>query len=796
MKWVLFCSIVVVASKLFAGVLDPASSSSGGYFTPNEGQWSSEVLFLSRTADADCWFTDDGIRFCFLRPLSAPEGLNQVFSPYLESEEATVFERLVISTSFLDASREAVISGEGLLSHRSNFFLGDDPSLWRTDVPEYSRLVYNGLYPEVDVIYQPGSSSIEYDIVVHPGGRIADFRIQYEGVSSLSISEHGALLIETPWGTLTEEMPLVYQEVDDVLVRVEAGYAVDSHGSVGFKVGSYDPEIDLIIDPTVELSFSSYLGGSATDYPYGAALSGQNAVITGYTNSADFPLESAIQDTIHGETDVFITGFDPIQQEMMFSTYLGGTQADYGRGIASDEAGCIYIAGNTFSSNYPTVNPYQSQNIGSCDVFVSKLSPTGNQLLYSTYIGGSAADFAWDVAVDAESNAYISGYSSSSDYPLVNPFQTQNDIQTIIVTKLNNTGNVLCYSTFLGCGQSGGNGWAIAVDSQQRASVTGFTWEEDFPLQNPIQSSIQGLCDAFLTTFTQEGNEVVFSSYLGGSSMDEGRGIAIGPDDCATITGSTGSSDFPTLNPFQPVMVGTKDAFVTRVDPLTAEIIFSTFLGGAGGIDEEACAVFVDETGSAFVTGRAGTGFPLLNPWQETYGGEYDAFVTRFTPWGDTIFYSTYLGGSGTDFGMGIVADSLGYAFVTGRTSSTDFPVMNAFQGYGGGEFDGFVAVFNPEGSPVLNHDFSPVQTSTMLSVSPNPFGSTLHIEILPGAEPVEVHLLDLAGRRIETLNPGYVAEGIHCFQWDPAGYPCGVYFVEARAGDGILALEKVILLR
>jgi hypothetical protein len=326
-------------------------------------------------------------------------------------------------------------------------------------------------------------------------------------------------------------------------------------------------------------------------------------------------------------------------------------------------------------------------------------------LVYSTYLGGSGLDQAQGIAVDSSGNAYVTGSTSSPDFPMANPSQVRygGAGSDAFVTKLSASGNALVYSTHLG-GRATDVGYGIAVDSAGNAYLTGTTDSTDFPTANSFQAlHAGGINDAFVTKLNPSGNALVYSTYLGGGGSDAGYGIAVDSFANAYVTGSTSSIDFPTMNSLADYGGGVIDAFVTKLNPSGKALVYSTYLGGSG--DDAGYGIAVDSVGNACVTGSTSSpDFPTASPLQARYGGaESDAFVTKLNAPGSMLVYSTYLGGNGVDAGYGIALDSAGNAYVTGSTSSPDFPTASPFQvGYGGAESDAFVTKLNAAGNALV----------------------------------------------------------------------------------------------
>ncbi len=409
------------------------------------------------------------------------------------------------------------------------------------------------------------------------------------------------------------------------------------------------------------LVYATYLGGSSTDFANGIAVDTQgNAYITGGTNSINFPTMNPFQAALDSGGHAFVTKLNATGDALVYSTYLRATanpdpRGDFGSetgyGIAVDTQGNAYVTGSTTSSNFPTVNPFQAIRGGastdrSQDAFVTKFNAAGNALVYSTYLGGSnpggtgtGVDAGYGISVDAQGNAYVTGVTKSTNFPTQNPFQSTlsggNQGQDAFVTKLSSTGNSLVYSTYLG-GSDLEDGYGIGVDPQGNAYVAGLTDSLNFPTSNPFQPTKGGgafATDVFVTKFTATGNALAYSTYLGGTEIEEGYGIAVDTQGNAFIVGKTSSPNFPTRNPLQAALNGTTtDAFVTKLTT-TGGAVYSTYFGGSN--NDVGRGIAVDGAGNAYITGSAtSTNFPTLNPFQATHGVDFtskDAFVSKIS---------------------------------------------------------------------------------------------------------------------------------------------------------------------
>ncbi len=665
------------------------SQNSSLYFTVNAGQWDRHVYFRSNTGDATMWFAKDGAYYQFGRQIveSSPDPTAGRHSSYIEC--------LKIKASFLNTGRNVELVGEGLLDHTSNYFLGDDPSRWQSNVPNFETIVYRGIYPGINLRYYENTGQMEYDFIVSPGGDPSRIQIRYDGVEAVAVNEQGELEVTTAWGTVTERRPYLYQEVDGATREVAGRYLLLNENSFGFEIsGNYDPNLPLVIDPV--LIYSSYLGGSSGDYGWEIELDeSRDMYMTGQTFSADFPMQMPLQGVNAGNCDIYITKM-ALDGTLLYSTYFGGSLREETPQLALDDAGCAYVVGRTFSPDLPTYAAYDPTLYGNSDLFVLKLNSTGDALVFSTYLGGEEDDYAADIDVDPNHNAYVTSTTTSPDFPVVNPFQVSPSEGTddLTLTKFSVAGDMLEYSTYLG-GIQDDCCMGMAVDDAGCAYLVGFTYSRNFPLENAFDSSITG-CDAFLTKFMPAGNAVEFSTYLGGSENEWAESVALDNDGNIYLTGGTRSTDFPLVNPFQPDFMGGTtvgiDNFVCKFNPAASALVYSTYLGGTDDDFNE--KITVDKYGMAFVTGYTySVDYPLADPIYGTLNGGTDISVTAFSQDGTYLVFSTFLGGSGGEEGEDIAIDDLRNLHIAGYTGSGDYPLVNPFQSIKKGTYDAIVSV-------------------------------------------------------------------------------------------------------
>jgi len=563
----------------------------------------------------------------------------------------------VVEITYPGINAAMMVSGENELPGKANFFIGNDEDQWVTNVPMYSSVRYDGLYEGISLVYHGGVSTLKKEFIVEPGADPSGIRMQYVGQEGLALDENGALLVTTAAGTFIESPPVCYQVVGGAEVAVPCKFVLGEDGVVTFSVGAYDTTLPLVIDPQYD-----------------------------------------------------------------FSTYLGGAQDDRGAGVGMDDSGNVYVAGSTQSTQFPLANspPYQQKLNGSWDVFVSKFSPDGSQLLYSTYIGGNRTDLAGGMAVRNDTGeVFITGSTDSLNYPSLPPYSVylKDGFTDAFVTSVDATGSALRWSTYYG-GNKSDEGTAIALDYNGNPVIVGFTASDVFTSFS-MANTFSGATDGFVAKFDYANGNNLWGRYLGGSSFDYAYGVAIEYVSWDVwLTGSTKSLNFPTTPaippyPFRNSNSGATDAFVTKVDWTGSPIEYSTYLGGAS--NDFGTAIALDPDNYPYITGYTESPvspislFPI-KPYFEAYqtsfgGGQWDAFVTKMERNLSAINYSTYLGGSDEDKGYGIAVDNWGTAFVTGWTMSEDFPTQYPIQpdkGLGFRVPDAFVTQVNETGTGLI----------------------------------------------------------------------------------------------
>ena len=665
-------------------------------FEPNVGQVGAQVHYLSRGPGYGVFFTPTETLLVVQRPgsPSQPDRLAvPAATPPAPIDEATLRLRFVGN----EVTTPKPI-GLHQLPGQSHYFLGNDPTGWHTHVPHYSRVLYEELYPGIDLIYYGRDGQLEYDLVVAPGANPQEILLEIQGAERLTLLPKGDLLIETSVGEVRHHRPVIYQKLDGVKYLIAGGYRLKEGSRVSFEIAAYDPTRPLYIDPV--LSYSSYF---ESDGVYSLTLDEVgNLYMTGAAIPS-LPTVNALQSSSNGFLDAFVSKFDPTGTNLRYSTYLGGSLDDQGRDIAVDDAGNAYVVGISSSSDFPTVAPIQSQNAGSYDVFVAKLSPSGATLAYSTYLGGIGEDGLLGglaLALDeprtqpSEVTAYLSGSTNSPDFPTVTAFQPKygGGVDAFVAKVGGEAVPKLLFATFLG-GTNSDFAGEVAVDDEGQAYVVGTTSSEDFPVATPLQPQIGGQSDIFLTKFQPDGLGLIYSTYLGGEDSEEGRGVTVNRREQAYITGHTKSDNYPLERPAQDSLAGEFDVVVSRLANDGSSLVSSTYIGGKR--DDLGLGIALDSNGRAWVAGSTESDdFPVTETApQRTPGmGNFDALVLHLSFGGSALEYASYLGGDGDDEGRAITAvtsDELTTVYVGGRTTSSDFPRTAPFQAQPSG---GFVA--------------------------------------------------------------------------------------------------------
>ncbi len=590
-------------------------------------------------------------------------GMTAVFTP-----QGTDFQ--AVHMTFLGAHGD--LQGLDPMGN-ANFLVGQDERRWRTGLPTLRKIRYTNLYPGIDLLYSGAKGRVKSEYTVAPGAHPRDIRVEYS--ADLSIDASGRLHA----ADLTEDAPEIYQDTPSGRISVAGRYRLlDSH-TAGFEVDTYDASLPLVIDPVI--SYATYMGGTGLGAVTGVAIdSAGDLYAAGWTEALNFPIVLAEQAASGGSVDAFIVKLNPTGTALLYATYIGGSGDDRAAAIAVNASGQAYVTGSTASPNFPLLLPLRTTLGGAKTAFVLKLSAAGNQLLYSTYLGGTNYDLGTAIAVDTAGNAYVAGDTLSTNFPVLGAAQALSGGGTdVFVSKLTAAG-ALSYSTYLG-GAANEHAGGIAVDSTGAAYVAGGTFSTNFPLGGALQTTNHGGQDAFVTKLSASGAALSYSTYFGGSgATEQANGIAVDSTGNAYVAGTTNSADFPlTAGVLQTQFEGVSDAFVTKINPAGSALVYSTYLGGTDL--DTAWGIGIDGSGNAYVAGSTQSGdFPQTNAVQAAFGGFADAFVSKLNATGNALGFSTWFGGSASDVANAIAVDASGNMYLGGQTNSVNLPLTGAIQ--------------------------------------------------------------------------------------------------------------------
>lgn len=649
-------------------------------FEPNVGQADSGIDFLARGRDFGAYFTPEGM----VLAVRAPGASERRVEAPRSHRTSAVRMRLV------DANRNAAPRASAELPGRVNYLIGNDPSQWRTGVATFDRVGYTAVYPRVDLEYYGRDGALEYDFIVAPGGDPERVKLRFDGADRTRIDRTGDLVLDTPAGEIRHLAPFAYQEVDGVRRRVACNYRLEGN-TVGFQLGAFDPGARLVIDPVVrtpnthKLVYSTFVGGLAHDAGNAIALDGDlNVYVAGETFSTAFPAGAKEGKP---ESDVFVVKLDPRARTVLYTTFIGGSGNDSGVGLSLARGGHLCLAGNTTSPDFPIVRRGQGP-AGGADGFHLQLHRNGRLLMRSTCLGGSGDDYVRDMAADTSGRLYVAGVTDSPDFPLRRPLQEYGGGTDGFLTVAAAGSGGMALSTYLG-GSADDSLMGVGLGRGGVVFLCGQTASADFPVKSPMQSTLKGASDAFVTKLKANGRRIVYSTFLGDSGEEAALDIVEDFRRGAVITGWTGSQKFPTRLPLQSVLSGPRDAFLMRIDRAGRALIHSTFLGGSGL--DQGNRVVLDPYDNIYLTGQSTSpDFPVRYGAQMLFGGAEDAFAMQLTAPGTQVLHCTYLGGEGADQGRGIAVDRYGYFYVTGATASHGFPNTLPNTGRHGGT-DAFV---------------------------------------------------------------------------------------------------------
>ena len=683
-------------------------------FTANHGQWDSRALYQAKAPSATVWFTTDGVYYQFTRrgSTAVPASGASPQMPVNPKDCDSTIETMVLKVTFVGANSNPVVVAEGITDYHCNYFIGNDQSKWCTDVPNYSAIVYKNIYDGIDLKFFGNGRQLEYDFIIQPGADPSQIAVQYDGAEHLAVSPYGDLEITTKWGKVIEQAPFVYQVINGQRLPLPAVYVLKGESRFGFELlGGYQKELALVIDPVV--LFSTYLGGSgAADYSFDVSVNSSNQVVVcGSTTSSDFPTVNAYDATI-SSTDIFVTKFNSSGTSLAFSTFIGGSGVDVASAVsvAVESKAGVVLTGYTASTNFPTASATDASANGGGDAFLVRLAPTGNSILFSTYLGGSAEDRGRELVVQCNTpclpssqnfNVWVCGRTYSNNLPAVNASQTtlSGTFDAFVARYANGfLGTTLSFLTYYG-GTGGDEANAVTVSgSPVRVYIGGYTSSSDLPGLNGYDITYASSGDAFLTGLDIDGSGDVYpaiSTYVGGSGQESIYALNSPLAGVVYVSGTTSSTGLGTLGAYDishtTQSPGDINAFAAKFsnsgDALDAFTYFGTGYTNMGG------DIAWDKYGNVFITGMTTGTVPLRDPWDSDRGTAptFEAYVAGFSSTLSSLYFSTYLGGTDDERGYGLTANSDSCILATGETTSSNFPTVSPYDGSRSGTQDAYV---------------------------------------------------------------------------------------------------------
>ena len=669
------------------------------HFIMNEGQLSNgDIVFYSN--GGNIFFSMDSFFLKITDTISTPD-----------TDLGFGYHENGVMLKYTFGGRHADPIGEDRSQTIYNYFIGNDPNKWHTEVTSYQKIIYHDLWEGIDIQFYLNEGNLKYDIIVSPGADPEMIRIEIDGHESLSVDSNGDLLISTEKNVIRDRGLLAFQDNGEI---VPCAFNIIDQGTFNFNLKDYDQTRDLIIDPV--LDFSTLIGGSGSDTVEGGITSDQqgNIYITGSTmdSTTGFPNTTGSYDITHnGKKDVFISKLDPTGSSLLFSTYIGGDENDDGWDICLDGNGAIFVTGQTREGTvkFPTTTgAYDTTYNGEIDIFLLKLNTMGSSLLFSTLIGGDDTEYVRGLFVDTSGYPYITGSTNDGDvdYPTTTgAYDTsQNGKRDVYLTKFSKDGASLQFSTLIGGeGLDYGNG--LHVDSNGNSYIIGSTDNVTiaFPTTNgAYDTTLNGGWDVFVCKIDPTGSNLLRSTYVGGSGWDVGKSICVDNGGNIYITGYAGDgvTDYPTTpGAFDTSANGMDDVFVNKLDNNLSSLQYSTFLGS--GFGDTGTDICVDIFGNAYVTGFASphsNAFPTTSgAYSSTHNGVIDGFFTKIDSTGSSLLYSTFLGGSEIDSGVGLSMGADGNIYILGFTDdgSVDYPTTTgAYSTRHSGSYDVFITAF------------------------------------------------------------------------------------------------------
>lgn len=679
---------------------DPKFGSYPIVFEPNLGQMPEQIQFLGRTKKYNLYFKDNQLFFdVTIKTPGTPDPLMIIPDDQTLSEGKTAS----VSMKLLGANSQAKPEGVEQLTSMSQYRIGPDPKKWADNVPHYGKVKYDSIYPGIDAIFYGNEGMIEYDFIVAPHQDPNQIRFQFQGAQSLVLAEDGYLEIHVSADVmLVLKAPTIYQEIKGQRVGVTGGYQLDSNQVVSFKLGSYDSNYALVIDPAT-VKFSALLGGSQDEITWGIATdSSDNVYVCGYTKSNDFFGGSSSRNS-SSSWDAFVTKLNS-SGTSVYSVYFGGTGNDLCDSIKVDGSGNAFITGYTTSTDMSTTGGFQVANAGGYDAYVAQFDSSGS-LVYASYLGGSGFERGAQIALDpASTDVVVMGTTSSSGLGTGGVVQSSfgGGKADAFVARIGQSGSGFTKNAYTYVGGSGldlGTGLAVDASGNVYASLTTCSAGNNASgllttagvLKTDWTRSGADTQEAYLASYSSDLTTRNYATFLGGNGADTSGGIALDESSsncaggaCVVVAGTTESTDLSVVNAYQAALAGGKDAYLAKLDTAATGFIYLTYLGGTGNDQVQGFqSVATDTEGGVWLVGdTASSDLPIAQALTSNTtftGATANSFIARFpNPNTSTkLNFATYFGGTSagmSDNSLGVVIDSSDrHAYVSGMAGSSNF---------------------------------------------------------------------------------------------------------------------------
>ncbi len=674
--FIFFISTKIVVAT---GINETLPSTIG--FTENIGQLLStnnipanEIIYYSEFGNMGIYISRDKLYYILKRTGGnteiEPSENDEIINRNLKSESIRVELKL------LNCNAGIVASAYDKQSFKSNYFLPQCPN--GISASNYKKIKLENVYSGINwILYlkeENGKTVFKYDFEILPGADISNIKLEYSGASKISKSNSGEINVETPFGNISDGKPFSYSELTKK--AVSSNFTL-SNNVIGFDLKNYNKKEKIIIDPTV--LWSTYFGYNFDEHGRAIAVGIDGCVYAaGFSNSTGFQALNGYSSPVHAGFDAFVMKLSPALQPIWI-TYYGGSLADVCRSIDIDSAGNVFAGFETRSADMPTFNAYQPAKNDTDDFFIAKFDSSGIPI-WASFYGGNNLDAFRRLKIINDDFCLISGYSKSTDFPMINPIQATNAGDAdIVLMKLNLTTGLPFWSTYFG-GSGYDEGVGVSIDKFNNIFLVGTTKSINFPVLNAFQTVLKGASDIFVLKINSSHN-LLWSTYIGSTMDDDGNGIALDTSGNCFIIGTTKKNNYPILNAWQTVYKSPSDAVISKFNG-NGNLVWSTYAGGPG--TEDGNSIAVDKKGNVLATGYSlSTTFPLLNATQPVFGGQRDAYILRFNNYGNCL-YSSYYGGNGIEQARGITVDNSNNAFVIGSTTSTNLPLINPLQSFNG----------------------------------------------------------------------------------------------------------------